>query len=526
MNDAIYGYAYEFVYRGGHYIEVADRKLQAEHICKLELNMLEHNAVPFLLPLTIEDIDFSLKLLYPLSGMRRLSEQLRIAPPDLGQYYRLLHQIALALEQAADYMLTENHFVLNLPFVFVRPGYETVGLLYLPLKRVDKPGWQEEMSALTVAMLAHVSQVSGAGVPSIIRMLEQPSCSLPQLIKLLERLQQEEGAYPVTGLHTEQSADHAEPHVDFRSERHTAQTERHSTQTERHMDQAETESTPEPHRWTFSYADRSLSSYLFGGLALVIVAALLTRVYIAFPGEGMLYMTIGLMMLAVDGAFVYVMLNRSTKREPEFDPMLDGWEAIDDEDAESGAYRWQKLGDDIIMTPGEKLDQFEEQEEQELGQTLLSPHDDYYRSLSEHTTLLQKSDATTLLSPSNSDNQNPTVPEDDKVIMEISPRVIRAYLEWPSDTGSSVPFQIEITEQRSVIGRDSHYADIAYNRPGVSRAHAELVREDDRFYLTDLGSINGTFINDVPAAAYKKYPLQNGDRIRFADNEVVFRIVG
>src|SRR5690606_18008433 len=170
-----------------HFIEVSGPQMQSGQVCKLELNMLEHNDVPSLLPLKVEEIDFQLKLYYPLSGMRRLSEHLRIVPPDLEQYFRILHQIVLALEQAADYMLTENNHVLSESYIFVQPDYEEIGLLYLPLKQIQKPDWREELSTLAVSMLEHVQQVSGDGVQTILRTLKDPSCTLTQLIQLLEK---------------------------------------------------------------------------------------------------------------------------------------------------------------------------------------------------------------------------------------------------------------------------------------------------------------------------------------------------
>jgi hypothetical protein len=53
--------------------------------------------------------------------------------------------------------------------------------------------------------------------------------------------------------------------------------------------------------------------------------------------------------------------------------------------------------------------------------------------------------------------------------------------------------------------------------PAVSHAHAMLVREGDGTYaLVDLGSTNGTIVNDLaePIAANTRVPLADGDRIR------------
>jgi hypothetical protein len=47
---------------------------------------------------------------------------------------------------------------------------------------------------------------------------------------------------------------------------------------------------------------------------------------------------------------------------------------------------------------------------------------------------------------------------------------------------------------RTLIGR-SPECDIFLDDVTVSRRHAELLAEDDRFVIRDLGSLNGTFVN-------------------------------
>jgi pSer/pThr/pTyr-binding forkhead associated (FHA) protein len=50
------------------------------------------------------------------------------------------------------------------------------------------------------------------------------------------------------------------------------------------------------------------------------------------------------------------------------------------------------------------------------------------------------------------------------------------------------------SEERTLIGR-SPECDIFLDDVTVSRRHAELVREGETFTITDLGSLNGTFVN-------------------------------
>ena len=73
------------------------------------------------------------------------------------------------------------------------------------------------------------------------------------------------------------------------------------------------------------------------------------------------------------------------------------------------------------------------------------------------------------------------------------------------------------------LGR-SAAADLRVNEPSVSRMHARIERQiiegAERFTLTDLGSSNGTSVNEKPAY---QTPLHNGDRVRVG--EVVLKFV-
>ena len=51
-------------------------------------------------------------------------------------------------------------------------------------------------------------------------------------------------------------------------------------------------------------------------------------------------------------------------------------------------------------------------------------------------------------------------------------------------------------DARTKIGRQIEERGIAVLEPSVSRNHAELYIEGDRWMLRDLGSANGTFVDD------------------------------
>ena len=58
----------------------------------------------------------------------------------------------------------------------------------------------------------------------------------------------------------------------------------------------------------------------------------------------------------------------------------------------------------------------------------------------------------------------------------------------------------------------------------MSRRHAEIVADAQGYSLVDLGSENGTFLNDQRVAANTPIPLHNGDRIQVGKVQMQFTI--
>ena len=76
------------------------------------------------------------------------------------------------------------------------------------------------------------------------------------------------------------------------------------------------------------------------------------------------------------------------------------------------------------------------------------------------------------------------------------------------------------------VGRSTPNAnwEVALQDPTVSRPHAFLLRQDSRWKLFDLGSINGTAVNGEPLSGGKAMWLRDGDQIAFGGTQSQFRL--
>jgi pSer/pThr/pTyr-binding forkhead associated (FHA) protein len=73
---------------------------------------------------------------------------------------------------------------------------------------------------------------------------------------------------------------------------------------------------------------------------------------------------------------------------------------------------------------------------------------------------------------------------------------------------------------RVAIGRHESN-DLSFNSRNVSNYHAEILNEGDALVLHDLGSTNGSYVNEERV---KRRKLRHGDRLRIGNNEITVRL--
>ncbi len=80
--------------------------------------------------------------------------------------------------------------------------------------------------------------------------------------------------------------------------------------------------------------------------------------------------------------------------------------------------------------------------------------------------------------------------------------------------------QYSLAEEETLVGRDQS-CQIVIDDDSVSRQHARIVREDDTYFIEDLESRNGTFVNGEPVDGM--VPLKANDRIEIGITLFEFR---
>ena len=152
---------------------------------------------------------------------------------------------------------------------------------------------------------------------------------------------------------------------------------------------------------------------------------------------------------------------------------------------------------------------------QETGFEKRTPQPDKYNQYDS-----AKDDRTAILNNDYKDDK--TGGGDDTLLLygnTTSKHIVTGYFE------SKIPQRsFTVREDSVIVGRSAKAGQsMAYN-DAISSMHAEIIREDQRFYIVDNYSSNGTKINGFEIDPGARTELSDGDIVVFADEEFRFHI--
>ena len=79
---------------------------------------------------------------------------------------------------------------------------------------------------------------------------------------------------------------------------------------------------------------------------------------------------------------------------------------------------------------------------------------------------------------------------------------------------------VKLAGSQIILGRDAEGCQLHLNVPAVSRKHAVIELIEGKYYIQDLKSRNGTFVNNQEIKG--RTLLQDNDRIKICDNLMAF----
>lgn len=90
----------------------------------------------------------------------------------------------------------------------------------------------------------------------------------------------------------------------------------------------------------------------------------------------------------------------------------------------------------------------------------------------------------------------------------------------PQDQNQYQPIKLDVIP--FFVGKLKKNVDYCLENEAISRYHAKIFKEEEQYYITDLNSRNGTYINEQVLMPYQQKELQFGDEITFANIKYKF----
>ena len=130
----------------------------------------------------------------------------------------------------------------------------------------------------------------------------------------------------------------------------------------------------------------------------------------------------------------------------------------------------------------------------------------------------------------NINNQNPymnmEIEQSDKTVF-INPDMLNAQNEKNAYLMSVTGQKTLISKSEFLIGRMSNSVpqkDFSIKNQNVGRIHALITKKNGQYFITDMTSLNGTFVNNQRIGSNIEIEIKNGDLIKFANEAFKFII--
>jgi hypothetical protein len=522
-----------FEQRRGHFM-ILERNppVSREEINETQLQMLRLCDIPGLLPLETEESDGQLSLRYSLSGTRMLSEAMRTSNWSMFDMMGALCRLCEVLEECRLYLLDADRIRLHDEFIFVGDDWHDLRFTYIP---IDMPTLHraDDLERLIIRWVLKVKEPDGLVLQKVLRLVatkgfmpisisryarqylagsHEASFTLPELSlskslstmpSIMETQQDVQAESKPVPAKVSRTWDIFQPPSGDLHSLSEMLGDDSGARRERSFAKASRPNNPDEMQsiaidrwriivvcigfffaamvWRFIYLNHPSEQKLLLCMCLTIAA-----------GAGVLFLWNGLPVWAMRSSRERVHQN-SHNRDESFDQIEFNEEVEND--------RWER----------------EPRFPNHLSQSTSNP---------QVSAVVPHSPAIGFNSPPVMETSWIGATNDQTSYLDHQhvPKAPAYYLIWESkDSKDTHNPKIPLQGDSLVIGRSSEASGLVDQSIGISRAHAELVRISEQWKVKDLGSRNGSRLNDMPMAPYELYILQTGDCLTLANSQYRFQ---
>jgi hypothetical protein len=493
-----------------NYMVITEEEQPKEPYC---IRMLENQAITGVLPLQQHFMDNETLYYYDITGKQSMQNLFAKISLSYNQLKQLISFLLNTMELAYEHLLPEDDFIINPEYIYIDVVTNSPSLCFLSGYRKESRG---QMSGLLEYLMNKVDYNNKEAVLLIYQLYAVSKEEGYTFAHLYEVLNKQMKTEPVTKIRTSETGLQTPERIDF--EDGLSKTKRPGSienNKDSYIDNIPVvmEKLEEEAEVSYYPSTTYILTGICGliGLLILILGFTSGIFYNSYSEQIEFSRLIGLILilLCAEGYLMRKLWSKENKlakiitRSEYIDPRQDYKDSvpIKKDNADNIVLRKPHL--DITQLTKREYSLWKEQSDTPEE---VSDHEEINTAPKDEKTVLQE-------------DNNPTCLLSD--IEEHTKDSTKILLKSPDEEQYS---SIYIEEFPFFIGKLRKNVDYCLEKNVVSRYHAKLTKEEDKYYITDLNSTNGTFVNERLLTSYEKKEIIQGDRIALANLNFEFRL--
>ena len=517
MTTEINAFYIDHVQSNGSYMRIQKDNVtgfQNSDLQELQIKMLQSNHIPRLIPISFENVNDEIAIFYRIEGLRRFSSMITERPITMKDYYNFFINVIQALQDSGNYMLSEENYVINEDYIYVGADYHQVYLTYLPLNQINRTtSIYEDLKEMLLRVAGDVQEIHGSQFKKIIHYIKDPGFSLQGLKLLLQDLQGNQDVNHNVNLPNQNEMNEQEEETVIKKVK--------------------------------KLPPLTSKQRLYSILIAILLIAVSWKLSMDSNSQAMTTLSWVLTGLIVVGVIVYWFVWR-----PGVEPIITEKKVRVKKTpkkvtkTEKNIHTANPNVESTVMNENNRLSEISSVEKRieinqqgvgQLGSVPNKLHSEENHSNLNHP-ITEANTQNELVNTVNvvKQNQNNKVELVNREIDHHNETLLLDHMEPNKELNKVENYLVTVdedngrvrplTEENIVIGGAERGATILDNGLGVSRLHAELIKLSDTYGIKDLGSKNGTYINDERLTPHSINELQNNDEIRIGKSRYTYRI--
>lgn len=509
----------------------------SEKLIDYQVGMVTNNRIPGLLPMDLRCKNNEDNLYYNITSKITLTKLLSRRKINKRQILDLLTQITQTMLTGIDYLLYNKCYILKQEFIYVDPAEFKLYMVYVPVVAVEDVNQNLRKLIIDLIINATYSEDDDSGdgfIQKIINYIKGDTFNIAGLDMLLKQLNQDSchnnrrGEDDIASeyyLHNGICDDEIHGNIIFDNEvfdeqiidgmnvfnisKNSKQEIKPGLQAFRNNPMNSLKDDP--------YKSHNLKLIAVGIAVQIVLITLfiLSRNFLETLG-GNVKTTYAAAMLIIVAIDALVIKNLMCWKKPEQKQKIENIKDKKDSVKRSNNLRKNnkketienRITDDMLgnVTNIESDEAEEDIEEHDLSELIISSamtrNDmEFDSTISSNTPSkpdFEYSNKTVVLSPQK----------------ELKPHII--------NMNGCAKEEIPIDKNEFLIGRLEDMVDYVINNNAVGKVHAQITIRNNKYYLKDLNSTNGTMVNDIKLVCNEENEIKDGDRITFANCDYLF----